>query len=234
MQLVERYLKSDFIEVDVGSIFPKKPSDFDLIVPINYPKVVNLDEDSRNVVVFHTSDLPRGRGWSPIANIFLEKKTEYCLSAFTASPKVDSGDVLIKMRFNIRPNDTARSVRQIDNHLTFIGILLLIKMLEHDELRGEAQEEEEATYSSRRNKEMNKLSLMNTLGEVMPLLRSAEPEHELYVEIEGIKFEIYAKPIESPTFPEEVEVDFLYRRESYLLKDLIAKFDLEIELPYKL
>ena len=193
-----------------------------------------INDRLRNVVVFHTSDLPNGRGWSPIANIFLENKAEYCLSGFIATPKIDSGDLLIKMRFIIRPNDTAPSIRKIDNHLTFIGILLLTRILVNEELCGEAQEEARATYSLRRSKEMNELSLENTIGQVMPLLRSTEPEHESYVVFEGVKFEICVKPMEAPRFPDDIVVELLHCRESYLLQDLIEKFELEIELPKSL
>ncbi len=233
-EFVKKYLISNSIQVEMGSDFPKNPSNFDLIVPINYPRVVPTNVHLRNVVVFHTSDLPKGRGWSPIANIFLENKSEYCLSGFIATPEIDSGDLLMKIRFIIRPSDTAQSIRKIDNHLTFIGILLLTRILADDQLFGEIQDEARATYSTRRSKEMNELSLNNTIAEVMPLLRSTEPGHEAYVVFEGVKFEIYVKPMEAPRFPDGIVVELLHSRKNYPLKDLIRKFELEIEIPNKL
>jgi methionyl-tRNA formyltransferase len=231
---IEKYLHSQGIHVDIGSDFPVKPELYDLIVPLNFPKKLNQVVNHKNVVVFHTSDLPLGKGWSPIANIFLNKEKFYCLTCFVANSSIDAGDILMKMRFKIRANDTATSIRKIDDNLMIIGILLILSHFSGKEYSGISQENQIGTYFSKRNKEENEIFLDQSIGEILPILRSAEKEHNCFVTKDGYTFELVLKPMIEPEFPSDITVEFLFKNEKWNLVTYLDAKNLKVLLPEQL
>jgi methionyl-tRNA formyltransferase len=233
-KLIEKYLVSQGICVDIGSEFPVDPDEYDLVVPMNFPSILKLKSTSKNVIVFHTSDLPMGKGWAPIANIFLNQEPVYCLTSFVANSSVDSGDILMKIRFKVRGNDTARSIRKIDDHLMILGILVLLIRFLDKNYYGATQEGEEGTHFSKRTKEMNEVFLSQRLDEILPILRSVEAEHNCFLTINGYSFELILKPVIEPDFPTDIDLEFFDNRENYSLSSFFAHHDLDIEIPHRL
>jgi methionyl-tRNA formyltransferase len=52
-------------------------------------------------VVFHPTDLPYGRGGTPIQNLIVNKKYETKISAIRVNEKIDGGDVYLKEPFSV-------------------------------------------------------------------------------------------------------------------------------------
>lgn len=230
----ERYLRSQGIHVDIGSDFPFQPESYDLVVPINFPKILKQEVTYKNVIIFHTSELPLGRGWSPIANIFLNEENFYCLTCFVANSSVDTGDILMRMRFKIRGNDTAVSIRKIDDNLMIIGILLILTHFKNKEINGTSQDGEPGTHFPKRKKEMNEIFLDQTVGEILPILRSAESEHNCFITKDGFTFELIMKPIIEPKFPTDIAIEFLHKNEKWDLFAFVAANNLKVLPPEQL
>ena len=56
----------------------------------------------RNNLVVHASDLPNGKGWSPLTWQILNGKKKIHISLIEAEEKVDSGKIYMKMRKNLK------------------------------------------------------------------------------------------------------------------------------------
>ncbi len=63
---------------------------------------------NHRAVIFHMTDLPYGRGGSPLQNLILEGKSETKLSAIVCEEKLDSGDIYLQ-----RPLDLSGSAQEI-------------------------------------------------------------------------------------------------------------------------
>ena len=231
---IEKYLHPQGIHVDIGSDFPVKPESYDLIVPLNFPKILNQVVNHKNVIVFHTSDLPLGRGWSPIANIFLKEEKFYCLTCFVANSSIDAGDILMKMRFKIRANDTATSIRKIDDNLMILGILLILSHFKGKEYCGISQDNQMGTYFPKRNKEENEIFLDQSIDEILPMLRSVESEHNCFVTKDGYTFELVLNPTIEPKFPSDITVEFLYKNEKWDLSTYLHANNINVLPPEQL
>jgi methionyl-tRNA formyltransferase len=62
---------------------------------LSYGRIVGADQLKRhkNNLVVHASDLPRGRGWSPLTWQILEGKNQIPVTLFEAAEAVDSGPI---------------------------------------------------------------------------------------------------------------------------------------------
>tara|TARA_B100001758_G_scaffold47778_1_gene38487 strand:+ start:2678 stop:3355 length:678 start_codon:yes stop_codon:yes gene_type:complete len=71
---------------------------FDIVFILGYTKILDsgfLDKNDLNMIV-HESDLPRGRGYSPVQWQILEGKDSIPISLFEADLEIDSGEIISK------------------------------------------------------------------------------------------------------------------------------------------
>src|SRR3989337_1369707 len=79
----ESYLKHDHCDVTKG----------DILCLLSCEKIFRrLDLNKHNLVV-HESDLPKGKGWSPVTWQILEGKNHIPVTLFEASQSVDGGPI---------------------------------------------------------------------------------------------------------------------------------------------
>lgn len=194
-------------KVFFGTSLPINVAEFDLVIPWNYKKIINnykLD----NAVIFHSSDLPQGKGWAPIFNVFNKELNEYVISAILMNESVDSGDVVAKARFKIKNTYTANFIRKVDEKITIIMIGMIIEKFNGAELTGIEQDNTKETYYKRRYPENNKLNITKDLESLVPILKACEDNHPAFFEYKGDEFIISIKPKEAPSFPKDLEVFF--------------------------
>jgi len=67
----------------------------DICFYLSYGRIVGVDllRRHKNNLVVHASDLPRGRGWSPLTWQILEGKDQIPVTLFEAAETVDSGPI---------------------------------------------------------------------------------------------------------------------------------------------
>ena len=61
-----------------------------------------------NCIAFHMTDLPYGRGGSPLQNLILRKKKFTKISAFRINEKIDGGPIYLKKKLSL--NGTAQEI----------------------------------------------------------------------------------------------------------------------------
>ena len=201
--LISRYLPANQFDVTITTTFPENPENFTIIVPFSYRKIISEELLSPNVVIFHSSALPHGRGWAPIAYTILEKQPIYTLTGLIASREVDCGDILVSASFPMMPNYTAPFLRLIDHQIMFylIGKVALNWHL----LQGNGVPQDQILpIRKRRNPSDSCVDLNQPLIEILPLLRAAESSYPVYCFYDNVKYLISALPDPSPSLPKVI------------------------------
>ena len=65
---------------------------------LGYERIISQDllkKNNHNLIV-HESDLPKGRGWSPLTWQVLKGKNKVAVTLFEASDKIDEGHIYIQ------------------------------------------------------------------------------------------------------------------------------------------
>ncbi len=80
----------------------KKVLSGDLLIILSCENIFKrLNLNKFNIVV-HESDLPIGRGWSPLTHQILEGKNQITVTLFEASETVDNGPYYLKKKYLLR------------------------------------------------------------------------------------------------------------------------------------
>ena len=85
----------------------------DILFLISYTKILPLKYFSKVglPLVIHESNLPYGRGCSPVMWEILKNKKLFYISILELNEKVDSGRILLKDNFYINPTDLYDEIR---------------------------------------------------------------------------------------------------------------------------
>jgi len=204
-ELLARHLSE--CEVSLGTSLPPHPEDYRLIVLWSYRKVLRELPPSNNVILFHSSDLPEGRGWAPIYHAIADNHEFYVISGIFAAPEVDSGDVIVKAHFRIRPEHTAADVRRFDSE---ISIMLVAKILDHfgnTPFVGTPQSGQ-GGFRPRRRLDDNEVDVTKPLSELIPHLRACEERNPAYFAYQGCRYLISIRPEVQTSFPSDLVVAF--------------------------
>ena len=130
---------------------------------------------SKSNIVCHPSDLPKGRGFSPIAWEVLNGSTELTFTLFEANENVDDGKIYQKKTIKLIGTELSADLRDIQAEVTFKMISDYI--LKYPNNIGEEQEGE-PTFYQRRKLNDSELDINKSISEQMNLLRIVD--NELY------------------------------------------------------
>jgi len=203
--LLKKYLYD--VSITVGETFPEHPEDYDLVILWNYKKIIHGLNGISNIILFHASDLPKGKGWAPIYYTIVNKEEYYTITGLFAANEVDSGDIIVKARFKMKDNYTATILRQWDNDISLILIKKILEKFKDKPLKGMKQTGNE-TYFKRRYRDDNEISLDERLKEIVDKLRASEPQHPAFFFYNGYKYFIFIQPEFEPKFPDDLEIIF--------------------------
>lgn len=146
----------------------------------------------RHCLVLHGSDLPEGRGWSPVVWQVLEGRSEFTVSLLVAEDEVDSGDVWARHRFAVPPDAVAR---EINARVFDAELALMTWALENcDRSRPEPQDGV-PTYYPRRTPADSTLDAERSLSDQFDLLRVSDPDrYPARVQVRGRWFTLRLSP----------------------------------------
>ena len=87
----------------------------DICFYLSYGKIVDVSIRSRfkNNLVVHESDLPKGRGWSPMTYLILEGKKRIPVSLIEAVDQVDAGVIYLQDWIDLRGDELGDEWRQL-------------------------------------------------------------------------------------------------------------------------
>ena len=138
----------------------------------------------RNNIVVHPSDLPKGRGWSPLAWQIIEGKDIIPITLFEASKEVDSGDIYLKDNIRLDGTELNDDIKKKQGLKT---IEMICKYV-HNQNKGKKQFGE-ATFYKKRTISDIELDINKSINDQFNLLRVVDNErYPAFFRISGKKY----------------------------------------------
>lgn len=162
----------------------------DIVFILGYTKV--LDEDflhsNKLNLVVHESDLPKGKGFSPVQWQILEGKNEIIFTLFEAQKEIDSGDIYMQKEVKFSGYDLFDEIRNIQGKET---LNLIDEFLsQYPNIVPKKQIGDETIYPKRKDKD-DMLDIDKSIREQFNHFRIANnDEYPLWFEIDGHKYNL--------------------------------------------
>lgn len=148
-------------------------------------KLVKRDLNKYNLVV-HESDLPKGKGWSPLTWQVLEGKKEITVSLIEAEDQIDSGVIYDQVQFQLEGHELIDELREMQASAT---LTLIRKFLgDFPSNHGTPQVGEESFYKKRKPED-SQLDINRSLVDQFNLLRVCDNDrYPAFFFKDGIKY----------------------------------------------
>ncbi len=141
---------------------------------------------NKNNFVVHESDLPRGKGWSPLTWQIIEGNRDVCICLFEAAGDIDSGDIYEKKVMKFSGHELIDELRDIQGQATIDIIMSVIER--YPNIKGVKQSGEETFYKKRTPKD-SELDISKTLKEQFNLLRVVDNDrYPAFFIRDGVKY----------------------------------------------
>jgi hypothetical protein len=151
---------------------PSQVSSGDLCFCLSLGKLVNASTRSRfqHTLVVHESDLPRGKGWSPLTWQILAGVNRIPVTLFEAADHVDSGPIYAQHWLEFTGSELLDELRFGQALATRALCRWFVDQFPDSALHGREQQGEESIYRRRRPSD-SQLDLDKSLSEQFNLLR---------------------------------------------------------------
>jgi methionyl-tRNA formyltransferase len=141
-----------------------------------------------HALVVHGSDLPNGRGWSPIVWQLISGQQDFTLSLIEATDPVDSGRIWNKINFQILPNAL---FSEIQNAIAENTIKLISDLIDNHNSVSPQEQLGEITYYKRRTPADSELDPSKSIEENFDLIRVSDPvRYPAFFELRGKRFRV--------------------------------------------
>ena len=128
---------------------------------------------NQNCICFHMTDLPYGRGGSPLQNLILRGHKETKLTAFVMNNKLDAGDILLKRKLSLK--GSAHEIYIRTSKLSW----KIIKTIIHKKIKKKKQEGKVEKFR-RRAAYQSEIPKNLTISEIYDFIRMLDaPEYPL-------------------------------------------------------
>ncbi|MCS3955392.1 methionyl-tRNA formyltransferase [Salinibacter ruber] len=168
----------------------------DLLFILGYLRVLPdecLDLHDHNLVV-HESDLPKGRGFSPMSWQIAEDRREIPFCLFEAVPEVDAGPVYSRRTLHLDGTELHHEWRELQGLLTERMVLDFIEQYPDVEA---TPQKGESTFYERRTHEHDEIDIDQPFRSAFHDIRVCNPkEYPAWFEYEGRKFKVSVEPWE--------------------------------------
>ncbi len=145
---------------------------YDTVFVLSYFKILNKTfiKSHKNVLVVHESDLPKGKGWSPLFWQIIEGKNKIPVVLFQVGDVLDSGDIYLKDYITLKGDELYDEIRRLQAEKT---IKLCKAFLRRPKGLKVTKQKGKSTYYSRRTPKDSRISPNKALAEQFNLLRIA-------------------------------------------------------------
>ena len=168
----------------------------DMLFLISCTEVIgkNIRDNFKHTLVIHESDLPHGRGWSPLIWQIIEGQDRITITLFDAVDDVDAGDVWTKETIHIENHEIIDEV----NYKLFSAKLKLVDFaIENmNKIIQTPQSNIESSNYTRRTPEDSKLDINKSIADQFDLLRIVDKKrYPCFIEHRGHKYKITMEKI---------------------------------------
>lgn len=173
----------------------KKIKKGDILLILGCERILSkkyLKFNNHNIVV-HPSDLPKGKGFSPLAWQILEGKNVIKVCLFEANEKVDSGDIYFKENLILKGHELNDEIKDLQGKITINLVLKFLKS--YPNVKGKSQKGKETFYKRRTEKDLE-LNINKSIKSQFNLLRISDNlRYPAFFKINGKEYiiKIYEK-----------------------------------------
>lgn len=149
--------------------------DGDICLFLGFYKIIAKEflKRSKNNVVVHASDLPKGKGWAPLTWQILEGNNTIPVCLFEAIEEMDAGDIYLRSYINLDGTELSDEIREKQALNAFEMCLEFIDKYPQILDNAEKQIGEETIYH-KRTPQSSELDINKTIAEQFNLLRIAD------------------------------------------------------------
>ena len=151
-----------------------KIKNYDYVFVLGYTKILPKIFIERNklVIIIHESNLPKGKGFSPLQWQILQNKNIIKVNLIKLEPKVDSGDIILTDYLKLNGSELYDEIREKQAEATFqlIEKFLNKKIIQYKKQKGKE------TFFRKRNADDSKLDINQSLKKSFNLLRICNNE----------------------------------------------------------
>lgn len=170
----------------------------DILFILSYFKILTNVELSlhTNNIVIHASDLPFGRGFSPMSWQIAEGRNLVVFSLFEAAEEIDAGKIYFKRSLELNGAELYFEWKKLQNQMVIEMALDFVARLPDILKQGVAQDGVGNIYR-RRNKTDDQLDISKSLSSQFDLLRICNPDRfPAWFTYRGRSFKIRIDPFD--------------------------------------
>ena len=150
-------------------------------------KIKQLNLNKYNLIV-HESNLPSGKGWSPLTWQILEGENKIPVTLIEATDSFDSGEIYLQKNLVLKGHELVNELRDLQGTATIDIILEFITNIKTIQSVKQIGEE---TFYPRRNHSNSELDIHKTISEQFNLLRVVDNDrYPAFFIKDGIKYKI--------------------------------------------
>lgn len=145
----------------------------DILFLLGCVKIFKKLELNKHNIVVHESDLPKGKGWSPLTWQILEGKNEIPITLFEAVEDIDAGPYYLKDKIVFEGHELIDELREKQGSKTVEMCLRFIN--EYDKIEPFKQEGK-STFYKKRTPSDSEIDLNKSIKDQFNLLRVVDNE----------------------------------------------------------
>ena len=189
---LKEYLPNDLNlreDIKVFKFYEEKNiKQFDVVFVLGFTRILKKEflQANDQVLIVHESDLPLGKGFSPLQWQILEGKDKIVFSLLEASEEFDCGNIIEQIVLNLDGTELYDEIRFKQAKITFELISKFMKIYPNNFKKKQFGE---STYYRRRKTEDSELNINLTIKELFPLLRIVNnKDWPGFFKINGVKY----------------------------------------------
>jgi methionyl-tRNA formyltransferase len=143
----------------------------------------------------HASLLPKYRGAAPIQWALINGETETGLTTFKLAEKVDTGNIYLKEKIEIKPDDNFESLHDRLSEIGSKVVLQTVEMINSGNYELKNQDDSLATPAPKITKEICKIDWNKPAREIHNLIRGLSPIPGAYFEFKDKIIKVYQSEV---------------------------------------
>jgi len=143
----------------------------------------------------HASFLPKYRGAAPIQWALINGETETGLTTFKLAEKVDTGNIYLQEKVEIKPEDNFESLHDKLSEAGSKVVLQTVEMIDSGNYELKTQDDSLATPAPKITKELTKIDWNKPAREIHNLIRGLSPIPGAYFEFKDKIIKVYKSEV---------------------------------------